>query len=271
MTILNRFSNAYAFFSVILSLLIFFSKESKAQSGTVVISIVYNDNIILAADSRASFFLTDDINSKPYAYCDSFCKIFKLKDYYVGIAGTSEIGTLSISSIVSHYNQTAKKNKGVEKTMLAFWHYLTTTYDTTRYPEVKDTKMLGVGFDSITPVIFAIDFKFKKTANHGALSSEIHALKYISQDANLNLELYPKIEKMIQDYAQGENKTLEIGGPTSILLLKPNNVPQWIQNNFSNRNFATAKDFYNLVKDGKVKVNYLVPNGKEYMLKNLRR
>jgi len=79
---------------LLILLILIFSNYSYSQEGTVIIATVTNNEIIIAADSRGVYYETDNRNVPPIAYYDSARKIFKLKQFTLGICGAGSIGKL---------------------------------------------------------------------------------------------------------------------------------------------------------------------------------
>ena len=100
------------FFSI---LLILISSSTFCQSGTLIIEFVTNDAIYIAADSRGSFFGTDDLNLEPIAYVDSFAKIFLLNKYPIAAAGSAGFSGKQIPQIVADFNKTISKKDNFEE------------------------------------------------------------------------------------------------------------------------------------------------------------
>src|SRR6202011_4731722 len=76
------------------------------------------------------------------------------------------------------------------------------------------------------------------TGENAAIFSSAVAQKYFHRPSKNNKTIITEfLEITIRNYAKGEHKELEIGGPISILQYKPNGQILSIQNDFSNRNY----------------------------------
>jgi|GEM_PF-6725534 len=244
------------------------------QSGTLLIStITPNSNqIIIAADSRGVYYETDNHSIPPIAYADSFCKIFHFKQFVIAVSGANGIGKKYFRDIISSYNKTSFKDASLHKTLIDFIRYLDKNYPVDSFPERKintffvggyvDNKPQIIGYNSVDKS-FLIQYR-------GTMFSDTNVLKYGENPYLKGNTVYQKIENIIYDFAVGENKTYSIGGPISIICITPGNNIRWQQNDFSRWPYKTMKDFYEAVKNDMVKMTYLVPNGKQRLLKVMR-
>lgn len=74
---------------------------SDGQTGTLIISAITDKEIIIAVDSRGSFYNPTYHSKEPSAYFDSVCKTFQIKQFAVAIAGSASIGYDYYSKIIS--------------------------------------------------------------------------------------------------------------------------------------------------------------------------
>ncbi len=197
-------------------------------------------------------------------------KIFKLKQFALGIAGAFSIGYEYYNSIIDDFNKIQFYDTGLYNTLKRFIAYLDEKYPASLFPERKSNTFLGGGYVNGRPEIIGIDSLRVKLQYSGTIFSDSNVLKYAGLEIKKEGALYEKIENTIYNYANGENKKNTIGGPISIVLITPKNKLIWKKNNFSNKNYKSLNEFYEAVKNGKVKMHYLVPNGKEIFLKNAR-
>jgi len=249
-------------------------KSNVLPTGTIIIGTITNKEIIIAADSRAAFFETNDHSNEPIAYYDSVCKLFKFKQFVIGVSGASAIGKTYYHKIIDEYNKTSFFNISLENTLQNFKNYLYKRFPIETYPELKSNEFIVGGYVNGKPQLVGVllsndtTIKFDSGIIYTAKSENF--LTYAKQNSNTNKSVYQKIEKSIYDYATGENKVFKIGGPISIISIKDGNQIEWIQNNFSDKNYDTLKDFYNAVKKDKAGMEYLVSDGKERLLKVIR-
>lgn len=258
-------------FSIIISFIVF-SCSVFCQTGTIIIGYISQNEILLAADSRGVYYETDDHTQLPIAYYDSICKIFKIKQFAIAVAGASAIGKTFFHEIISDYNKTPYTDTSLYLTLKDFLFYLNTRFPKESFPEMVSNTFIIGGYVNEKPQLIGILTSQNKIIRQssGIIVNDSSAIKYAFQNSNKEGTLNQLIENTIYDCAKGENKTNEIGGPISIIRIARGNKISWIQNNFSNKNYKSMEDFYNAVKFDIIKMNYLVPNAKERLLKIMR-
>lgn len=251
---------------------IVFSYSAFCQTGTLIIGTITQNEILLAADSRAIYYESDDHTIPPIAYYDSVCKIYRLKQFAIGIAGAYAIGEIYYYEIINDYNKTQFTDTSLYNTLQIFLLYLNNRFPKDSFPEITSNKFILGGYVNNKPQLIAFRSSENKIIQlfSGTIGSDSHVLKYAVLNTNKEGTVYQKLENTIYDYAKEENRMMDIGGPISIISIVSGNKIMWKQNNFSNRNYKSLEDFYNAVKFDKVKMNYLVPNGKERLLKIMR-
>ena len=83
--------------------------QHQYPKGTLLVALICNDGILMAADSRASFMTEskdEPWNRKKdyvYAYTDSSQKIFDIGNFKIAIAGLTMFAKTSIYSIMSDF------------------------------------------------------------------------------------------------------------------------------------------------------------------------
>jgi hypothetical protein len=257
-------------FSIII-ILIFFSFGVFCQTGTLLIGTITNDEILLAADSRSVYFESDDHTIPPIVYFDSVPKIFRIKQFAIAIAGTSVIGKTFYKDIISDYNKTLFLDTSLYKTLNDFSSYLHNRFPKDSFPEIMSNSFIIGGYVNNKPqLISLVHSKDTIVRQFSGTISSASTNKYAARHINKKISIYQKLENTIYDFAIGENRTVDIGGPISIISISIGNNLTWKQNDFSNWKYKNLNDFYNAVKLDKIKIIYLVPNGKERLLKIMR-
>jgi hypothetical protein len=247
------------------------SIKGYSQQGTLVIIAIFNNEIVVAADSRGSFYESEDKNIGPMAYIDSCNKILKLNQFILAIAGPSSIGKRTYIGIIDEFNKTSPQETDLKIAMENLRSYLDKNFPVNLFPERKRAKFFGVGYVNNKPLVIYTDSTgIIKNTDRGVIMNNGEAYKYQKRTApgDNKLTHYDQMENTIYDYAKGENKVSSIGGPVSIVSIIPGNDILWVKNDFSRTDSCkTSTDIYNDIKSGKRKVYYLVPNGKERLLK----
>lgn len=232
--------------------------------GTLLLAEVKKDGIIMAADSRGCIF-----NSKgqPIAYSDSIPKIFTLKKFTIAIAGASLYGKKSIYELITDFNKIPLSNNGFENTLTEFVKYVQKLYPASLYPQLDGATYLLGGYDNNKFWLkgYQIGFGFTEMVSTGrTLHSEYFVEPYLKKYAKPVMtipDLAILYEKIMYEYAKGEKREYEIGGPISIVTIGVNNKQTWIKNNLSAKQYATQKDYINALKSEKIKVYPLIKDG----------
>jgi len=211
------------FFSI---LLILISSSTFCQSGTLIIEFVTNDAIYIAADSRGSFFGTDDLNLEPIAYVDSFAKIFLLNKYPIAAAGSAGFSGKQIPQIVADFNKTISKKDNFEDSFNEFKYYVSTHFNADSFPERKRESFFGCGYVKGKPCMMAFSLTRDTLMQSGILASDIRALyahysfsPTFSQDQMVKL-----IENLMHEYAYKNSLTNSVGGPVCIAKVNIDNT-----------------------------------------------
>ena len=79
---------------------------------------------------------------------------------------------------------------------------------------------------------------------------------------------FETMDYSINQYAYSHNKTTLIGGPVSIAYIDSLNNFSWKQNNMSDLFINHHHIDNNIILNDSVKINYIVPNGKQLLLNN---
>ena len=250
-----------------LVLLIIMSDKSFSQQGTFVIATITKNGIVIGADSRGVVYESDDHSKLPLVFFDSMCKVFKIKQFGMAVVGASVIGNKSFKKVIEDFNAEFKTDSSLLNTLNGFIKHLDIKYPKDSFPERNSNQFVVGGYVNGTAQIIGIDSVHTVIEYTGTIMSDPAGFKYGKRQSSSD---YDWIESIIEDYAIGENKTLSVGGPVSIILITPKNEIIWERNNFSDRKYQSTSEFYEAVKNDKIKMNYLVPDGKERLLKVLR-
>jgi hypothetical protein len=225
-----------------------YSQRASYPHGSLIVAVICNDGILMAADSRSSFTAYNDIAKKelPYAYFDSSRKIFQLGKYQVGITGNGNVGNDFWENIIEKYNKKSPKNLTIENTFKHFRNYLH------KKIHIHDSLLRGnffilAGFENKLPVLLAADslndeslFRLDKI-KHRLLSQDC-----IKANLVLNDSLYytNKILPFVIDGFAKCSKDFElgIGGPYHIIKITTNNNVETISD-FEVKRFKTYLDF----------------------------
>lgn len=236
--------------------------------GTLLINCITQYGIVIAADSRGCFYDEVDGIKMPIATFDSALKIFKLNNYILSIAGANGIGETYFSTIIGQFNETYNQKTGVESVLSEFIHYLDTHFPLTQFPERRSNKFLLAGYENDLPVMLSFSTAEGIRNHKGTVTSESGAGKYYNHYNSMpQLSVVDVIESTIYSYAREEKMEHLVGGPIAVLLIKPGNELQWIKNDFSTRVYENPSAFFERVREESVKIEYLIPDGKQRLFK----
>lgn len=262
------------FFSMNASLLV---AQQFIPHGTITFSVICDDGILMAADSRAVFAkdIIDPSSGKrksvPAAYIDGAQKIFDLGNFKLSMAGVSMMGKRYFSTLTKDFNNLGNKYKTPEQTFLAFNAYLKELGVTDSL--LKSNQFTLAGYVLGVPEIYFPGSnngppkrwveKYIPITNHPDFD------RYIPLGAPGNVlckEYGTILADSIYKYASDRNDFV-IGGQLDIIKLLPDGTFESLTK-FEPKEFKNYSQFADAVLTKKIKVVYLYPDSEEY-LKNL--
>jgi hypothetical protein len=219
----------------------------KCFSTCIVIFVANNGHIYVAADSKRTFYFTDNKQS------ESICKIHNVGQTYFAIAGIDDGGLLQAG------NKALTENSNIDSAIHAFGESMVTHYDRLLadmqlyYPEKVDhflenglAQVSFFGFYKGKPRITDIEFECHLGVNGKVITS--YTVKEIKDIAVIGMSrdiAYAGYKDMPSDYTRNHNpdvyvqKLVEIeiksqpqsvGGPVDLLELEPGKEV-WIRKN----------------------------------------
>jgi hypothetical protein len=245
--------------------------------GTVIISCIINDSIILVADSRSGIG-AKNTNCEAFAYIDSLPKIFKIKKFLIAISGAAAIGGRFIHSIVRDFNSSYLIETDFQSTILAFQDYLDKMYPIEKYPESGNLVLLAVGFMIGQPqsIIFnRSDLRAKKSAFQieGIYTNQENVKKYFPLH-NFGPDYLSNVGRVLEasifDFANKENMIACVGGPVTVVNYVGPNKINWIKNNFDNKKYSNYNQFIHLILKKQIVLTPVIANGIEKAIKYLK-
>lgn len=260
-----------------------FGQSSNKIHGTVIVAGVVNDSVFMIADSRSTIAedggLPKERCNYAVAYIDSFPKIFKIKSYLIGTAGSGTIGSKSVDKIINDFNNRYVKRTSFEKTLYAFQNYIDSLYPISKYPESKGQLFIAAGYSIKKPQRIAFDrdtlkLKLSNFKSYGMISNDSRIFNYI-QGKNLSSFSCNGITQMLKQAIFQLAKDIKhencIGDPISIVkMTSPNNV-LWLENDFSNRKYDSYTALLKMIKSNKVTLVPVVPNGRNRAIEILEK
>lgn len=263
---------------LLVAILILFINNSFSQNlsnphGTLIHAIICEDGIILAADSRASWYYIDSSsgNLNTYAHTDSIKKIYKLGVFRLGISGYTILNNQRIEDIIDKFNKKNKADSSISETFKKFHYFITSKL---KIPDSIFTRNQYVlaGYENKAPIVLTID-KGGKEMVMRKISNRIYtddiATKY---KYNLREPLTCDYVKPLIDimYVSCASEKKDIGTPVNIIKINTDNSVTDL-NTFKFRKYKNQKRFFKAILSGTVYVKYDYPFSKDWLFKTLKR
>jgi hypothetical protein len=244
-----------------------------SQHGTLLLATIRPDGIVIAADSRGAMYKNNDVHTSPIAYTDSLCKIYPFKQFFIAIAGAYHLGTKFIYQIIDDFNKTPFHDENLTSTIASFETYMDANYPLDKFPERKLMVGIAVGYVYGRPQLSFISIIRDSTMYEGTMSNDPAVYKYIELNSKKklsvvqNTDVARNIEDIYRDFAIGEHKSDQVGGPTTIFIINPRNEIGWSENDFRGNEYKDIRTYINDIITGKKKVVYLTPTAKAIIFK----
>ena len=236
-----------------------YSQAKIGIHGSYIIAAIGKDGIILAGDSRANIYNTDDKNQSPIAYFDSVQKIFLLNDdVALGSMGSGIISNVFFDAIVNKF-RASEPNQQPGKIIGNFLKYCKEIMPLEAYTQITNNELISIGYKNNTPTICAYSKRdgIDTCINYGFICgdglSDFDSMYYSLQNKTcFNLALIA--EKAIERYAVKYHKQNIIGGKIMALKITPNTAINWILNKPKEMKWIYLSDFVKDYYNGKVLV-----------------
>ena len=240
--------------------------------GTLVVTVICEDGILIAADSRACFTVTKGDIEIPYAYIENNQKIFNLKNFKIGISGISMFKKKFMYQIFNKFNRTHKATTTIASAYNDFHEFLTKKIEIPDSVIFKENQFIIAGYEdsiSITMGINSSDTVIVKRLG-GLIHSDKDFVGYLSKPTNLKLtckNIAPLLESAIYNFAKDKND-FKIGGPINIIQIKPDNTSLELYP-INAVKFKSYKEQAKAIMKNKLDVIYLYPDSKDVLKKTL--
>jgi hypothetical protein len=248
------------------------SQINKSPKGTLLVALIRDDEIILAADSRGSFEGFDTFQKKNIvvAYIDSLQKIFSLSGYKIAITGDSHLYNYPWSYVVKRFNDRYRKKSSVEKTLIKFIGFAKRRFKAND-SIINSNGFVIAGYEDNIPVAF-IKHKFYNGIRQVkkyelTCTGRCFTEHYISPKRKVLDSVVNAIESA---YIKCTFDDVSIGGPTNIIVLQPHGKIVE-KRSFQFLPSRTISEYSQDILDGKVHVHYLYPSSKDLLFKMLRK
>ena len=167
----------------ILSATILFFFQSYGQyglpktHGTLVVAVICNDGILMAADSRASFTVDSVGELATYAYVDSFRKIMPIGNFQIGTVGVSSFKNKHLIKIIQDYNKKNISPPTVLETYNKFRNYLRNDLSLADSLFEKN-QFFTAGYEDGNPIIIAADTANKAIIQLSGIGKRIYSSNF---------------------------------------------------------------------------------------------
>jgi hypothetical protein len=245
--------------------------------GTILVAVICKDGILFATDSRSSFTITNiDANGKSkedvFAYMNNDKKLYQAKDYFIAVSGLSMFNKKYVRDLVSNFNKTIIEKLKVEEIFDGFLNFLITENNLTKTEIFNENTFIIAGYENSKPKIIS---QQKENRSIGEdigrmFYSDILFKQFVQFEQSKELtcaNLYPVIEKAINDYAEYRND-YKVGGPVEIIQIKPDNTHLSLRS-FKPNNYKTYEETAKAIFNNQIEVHYLYPESQEKLKSTL--
>lgn len=247
--------------------------------GTLLVSVICQDGILIAADSRASYTCDSaDRVGIVYAYLDSTRKIFRLGNFHIACAGTPIFKNKMMENIVPEYNRTHKNSASVLQTFNTFLNYLKINLKATE-EMIRKCTFIICGYENNSPVMYQTDSVHREPIKWEGMTRRIYSLpayqpyfrKYMPATVEqFTCEAISKImDKSFNEYSIKEND-MAVGGPLHIIKISKNNSTTTLKE-FKFKTFKNYKQLEIDILNKKIEMRYLYSWSRELLVSTLRK
>jgi hypothetical protein len=273
---MNKYRNLYMIFCFcFINQSFSFSKENdlnRQPHGTLIVTVICHDGILIASDSRASFTTGKGKSEQVYAYTDNNQKIFTIGSFKIGMSGITMFNKKFIYDIIERFNKTNKEDSSIENTFKTFKNYLNTKMKVSDSTIFSENQFIIAGYENQKPITIGVGYEkyIKETRMGGLIHSDKDFEGYLEKPKNIDLtcnNIAPILESAIIKFAKDKNDN-KIGGAINIIQIKPNNT--FIEKKaIKTIKFKTYKTLANAILSKKLHVVYLFPYSEELLKKTL--
>lgn len=214
--------------------------------GTFIGAAITEDGIIVASDSRSTFLDTED---RRMGYIDGMPKIFVGQASAVAVSGLTSIDKELFSSFIRRSDFLFTRTP--EEILFGVLVWLP-------FRNSENVALLSAGFPQGQPTICAkppmlpqdcTRYGYYTSKPASAFRQWFGSLGRLPKPADAAAAL----KRAIQDSAAGDSS---VGGPISILHLRKNAAPLWLENRPSDNGWATICDIVRAYRQGRAEVGF---------------
>lgn len=263
---------------LLIAILILFINDSFSQNlinphGTLVHAIICEDGILLAADSRASWYYIDSSsgNLNTYAHTDSIKKIYALGVFRLGVSGYTILNNQRLEDIVDKFNKKNKPDSSIFETFKKFHYFINNKL---KIPDsiISRNQYVLAGYENKAPIVLTIDkggkeIVMRKIGNRIYTDDIAAKYKYDLQEPLTCDYVKPLIDLMYDSCALAKK---DIGTPVNIIKINNDNSVTDL-NTFKFRKYKNQKEFFKAILSGAVNIKYDYPFSRDWLFKTLKR
>lgn len=214
--------------------------------GSSLVAGIGTDGIIIASDSRLVIRDDEDPGRPGLAFYDGFQKIYPIRNFAIGIKGTAIVGDVFISALISVFEAEMPKNIMIDSLLVHFILFCRKKLSKVFFHQVTGNIMIAIGYKKGVPMICV----FQKENNQLKYTSG--PMDCIETDPGgfcnpkrrkLNCDELAVLARATLLIVYLKYDRVNVGGPTAILKISPNNQIQWLIRPSAPKTWITLKDF----------------------------
>lgn len=258
---------------LLLQTLIVMTMVSEAQissRGSFYIAAVCKDGIVIGADTRGCFYLTDTSgNKKPLAYYEPIQKVYEMNQYAFACIGQI---VLHDGNKWHYYYIDEFRKLGLKLPTLLDYANSFFSFIKTKYPEVYSqfvsNQIIFAAYENDHPTIcIAKDEKFQ-FVDSWILPDDRCEFIYSKEDSCVNVA--KTIEKTILQFADKSGQNDFIGGYITVLKISPDNTITWLTQKPVKEGWHDYNEFYDDYINNQVNIFFKSDEGKEIVLRTIK-
>ena len=231
--------------------------------GSFFIAAIGSDGIMVATDSRVSFFDWRDPKREILGYFDDMQKTVPIGKYVFASNGQGLVGSKLVPSVLSDFFLKVKPLPQLNLLLFVVTKFIKDNTDQRSYQIFASNILIAAGYEDGMPAIYAlkpIENRFDSVVQFGCFEADNTVFDQRNSWRLPCKQLGQMAETAILQYAK-DKKNKYIGGPIRTIQITPDRTI-WLKN--APKSFwKTDKDFLLDYKAGKVKITFTSPQNKE--------
>ncbi|MFL9483802.1 hypothetical protein ACI6Q2_13575 [Chitinophagaceae bacterium LWZ2-11] len=264
------------FLLLLLNLLFTITTFSQIQNpntrGTIIVSVICKDGIVMCADSRSSFTNQCQDGLTVTAYFDSVRKICTLGNYLIGVAGFSGLKGELWENLIDGYNKKYKSDSTLLKTFMNFKSYVSKKLNVSDHA-IFNSVFFMAGYENGSPLCLVIDSNGVKSVNKFPYRfySDSSFGKYYNAhplDPSHTIDVANFLEQRFFEFYKTKQAEM-VGGPVMALEINNKNKIKELKT-FKPLKFKNVIELDKSILSGKTNLIFTSPVFKEDLMKGLK-